>query len=444
LESVFPIFELDSSRGKRRLEGWQTRRDRILSASVLRQAAQIVRNIRRDGDRALLEAMEQFEGVQVRDTSALRLDLASRKSLASEVDPAFEQAFERAWERVFQFHLEQKAALKEVRVTGYGYTAEELRVPLGRVGLYLPGGRASYPSTLLMGVGAARAAGVGEIVVVCPYRTLFHDTNLIWALSYLKVAESWGIGGAHGVAALAWGTESIRRVEFLAGPGNAWVTAAKAIVAGHIGIDGWMGPSEVVIVAAGSVLPEWIGADLLAQAEHDPQAGALLVTWDRRLAMRVGEEIRKQLPALPTREVAAKALSRFGGALLVRDLEDALELVRRLAPEHLQLVGDEAEKAADRFGPAGAIFVGMYTPEVFGDYLAGPNHILPTCGAARFQSPVGVETFLRRFHRLEVRNPEVAAGWGREAEVLARAEGLPAHAHAATLRAASAAKETAQ
>ncbi len=432
---TFPILEVGSRRGQRRLEQWLQRRDRILTPKLLREAGRIVNGVRRRGDSALLEAVERYEGVRVERVSALRLELSGLRTLAADVDPTFRAAFERAWERILRFHQEQRRSLGKVSVHGVGFRTEEERTPLERVALYLPGGRASYPSTLLMGFAAARAAGTREFVVACPHRVLFGDLRLKWALSWLGVSEAWGMGGAHAVAALAWGTETIAPVEFLAGPGNAWVTAAKTLVSGRIGIDGLMGPSEVVIVAAGRVSPQWIAADLLAQAEHDPQAGAMLVTWDRNLAVEVVQELLGQLPGLSTRAVAAEALRRFGVALIVSDLEEAVALVRRLAPEHLQLVGGEVEAAVDRFRPAGAVFVGAGAPEVFGDYLAGPSHILPTCGAARFASPLGTETFLRRSHRLEVWDPIVVQEWGRDAAVLALAEGLPGHARAAAFRA---------
>jgi histidinol dehydrogenase len=241
------------------------------------------------------------------------------------------------------------------------------------------------------------------------------------------------MGGAHAVAALAYGTETIRRVDKIVGPGNAWVTAAKKMVVGDVAIDGINGPSEVVIVADASADPGDVAADLLAQAEHDPLAAAVLITPDAKLAKRVAAEIERQLQDLSTAETVRAALAGFGTALLVEDMEEALELVERIAPEHLQLVGPEAEALADRVVAAGAVFVGGSTPEVFGDYMAGPSHVLPTCGSARFASALGVEDFLRRSHRL--RFSRVAAGHRAAATAtLAEAEGLPGHAAAARRR----------
>lgn len=433
--AVFPIVTWPGRRARARLDRWQRRRERILPPRLLRAAARIVASVRQRGDRALLEAVERFDGVRVERVQDLRFVPPGVKEAAARVEPEFREAFEDAFSRSLAFHLAQREALLPVQVTGPGFSTEERRVPCERVGLYLPGGRASYPSTLLMGVAVTRAAGVRELVVACPLQTLLGDRRLAWALARLEVTEIWGLGGAHAVAALAHGTETISPVDFVFGPGNAWVTAGKALVAGQVGIDGLMGPSEVVIVAAGPVSASWMALDLLAQAEHDPQAGALLVTWDVALARRVRKRVLEALAQERPESPAGEALSRFGGAILVRDLEEARELVERLAPEHLQLVGEPVEAEADRFGPAGAVFVGAWTPEVFGDYLAGPNHILPTCGAARFSSPVGVETFLRRYHRIEVRETALAGKWARAAEVFARGEGLTAHARAASVRA---------
>ncbi|MEO7794955.1 MAG: histidinol dehydrogenase, partial [Thermoanaerobaculia bacterium] len=315
-----------------------------------------------------------------------------------------------------------------------GVTLMEVVQPLVRAGLYVPGGRASYPSTAIMTVVPARVAGVAALAIATPARTYLEQPLLRFTLALLGIEEIWGVGGAHAIAAFAYGTESVRRVDIIAGPGNAWVTAAKREVAGAVAIDGLMGPSEVVIVAGEEADPEWIAADLLAQAEHDPRAAALLVTTSRALATRVAAAVARQLPRLATAETARASLRACGGALVVADLEAAIRLAGELAPEHLQLVGAEVEAAAPRFDMAGAVFVGARTPEVFGDYVAGPSHVLPTCGTARFASGLSVESFRRRSHRVEVRDAATAAGLASAAAALARAEGLPAHAAAADCR----------
>ena len=241
------------------------------------------------------------------------------------------------------------------------------------------------------------------------------------------------MGGAQAIAAFAYGTETIPRVDKIVGPGNAWVTAAKRLVLGDVGIDGLAGPSEVVIVADGSADPAWLAADLLAQAEHDPRAAAVLITTDPKLAKKVAQEVEKQLAELATGDIAREALASFGAALLVADIGEALDAVERIAPEHLQLVGAEAEGLATLVRSAGAVFVGASSPEVFGDYVAGPSHVLPTCGSARFASGLSVADFLRRSHRIRF-TPEAAAHRAAAAAVLADAEGLPGHAAAARRR----------
>jgi histidinol dehydrogenase len=284
-----------------------------------------------------------------------------------------------------------------------------------------------------MTVVPAQVAGVAEIVAVTPPRAWAAHATLRYTLARLGVAEIWGCGGAHAVAALAFGTESVRRVDKIVGPGNAWVTAAKRQVAGEVAIDGLAGPSEVVIVAGETASPELVAADLLAQAEHDPKAAAILLTDSRALARAVGAELERQLPRLATAETARASLASLGGALLVSGLAEALTAVARIAPEHLQLVGEPFESAADAFRNAGAVFVGAATPEVFGDYVAGPSHVLPTCGTARFASALGVEDFVRRSHLIRVA-PAAAPRLAAAARTLAEAEGLPAHARSAALR----------
>jgi histidinol dehydrogenase len=284
-----------------------------------------------------------------------------------------------------------------------------------------------------MTVVPARVAGVEEIVVATPPGSYRSNPALRHTLARLGVTEIWGMGGAHAVAALAYGTETVRRVDKIAGPGNAWVTAAKKLVVGDVAIDGLAGPSEVLIVADASADPGDVAADLLAQAEHDPLAAAVLITTDTRLAKRVSAEVDRQLEDLSTAETVRASLGNFGAALVVEDLEEALDLAERIAPEHLQLVGPEAEALAPRVRSAGAVFIGAATPEVFGDYVAGPSHVLPTCGSARFASSLGVEDFLRRSHTIRFTSG-AASRRAAAAATLADAEGLPAHAAAARRR----------
>jgi histidinol dehydrogenase len=466
--SPLRVVAADSRAGRRRIAELTGRAAAVLDARTLRQAAKIVEQVRAGGDRALLRLARRLDGATARTAADLRLGLepvesvsggsaagksasgggAAGKSAAAaagagagaELPAGFPEALERAIAAVERFHAPQ--ARRGYRMASDdGVELEERMLPLRRVGIYVPGGRASYPSTVVMTVVPARLAGVAEIVVATPPAAFRGSAALRHALARLGVEEVWGVGGAHAVAALAYGTESVRRVDKIVGPGGAWVTAAKRLVAGDVGIDGLAGPTEVVIVAGAGADAALLAADLLAQAEHDPLAAAVLITPDRTLAREVAAAVGPQLAALAKLGVAGAAaaataraaLDRFGAALLVGGWDEALELVERIAPEHLQLVGAGAEALAERVRSAGAVFLGAATPEVFGDYVAGPSHVLPTCGSARFASALGVDDFLRRSHAVRF-SPAAAARWAEAAACLAAAEGLPAHAAAARRR----------
>ncbi len=430
--SPIAILPTDSRAGRRAIERLLGRGETVLDARTLVRAGKIVRDVRKQGDRALLDYARKLDGAEAEAVAGLALSPAADDAADGAGLPAgFVEALERAIAAVERFHAPQ--ARTGYRLEEEGVELEERVTPLARVGLYVPGGRASYPSTVVMTVIPARVAGVGEIAVATPPAAYRANPALRYTLARLGVTEIWGMGGAHAVAAFAYGTETIRRVDKIAGPGNAWVTAAKKLVVGDVGIDGLAGPSEVVIVADPDADAAEVAADLLAQAEHDPQAAAVLITTDAKLAKRVSAEIDRQLADLATADTARASLESFGAALVVTGLEEALDLVERIAPEHLQLVGREAEVLALHVRNAGAIFLGASTPEVFGDYVAGPSHVLPTCGNARFASALGVEDFLRRSHT--VRFSPVAAGHrAAAAAALADVEGLPAHAAAARRR----------
>jgi histidinol dehydrogenase len=422
------IAKADSRAGQKAIERLVRRGESVLDGKTLRRAEKIVQDVRKRGDRALLDYARKLDGA----VGGSVADLALVPAQDGDGMPAgFVEAIERAIAAVERFHQPQ------VR-TGYrleedGTELEGRITPLRRVGLYVPGGRASYPSTVVMTVVPARVAGVEEIVVATPPGSYQSNPALRYTLARLGVTEVWGMGGAHAVAALAYGTETVRRVDKIAGPGNVWVTAAKKLVVGDVAIDGLAGPSEVLIVADASADPGDVAADLLAQAEHDPLAAAVLITTDAKLAKRVSAEVERQLADLSTAETARASLDNFGVALVVAEFAEALDLAERIAPEHLQLVGPEAETLAPRVRSAGAVFIGAATPEVFGDYIAGPSHVLPTCGSARFASSLGVEDFLRRSHTIRF-TPGAASRRAAAAATLADAEGLPAHAAAARRR----------
>jgi histidinol dehydrogenase len=428
--SPIEILKSTSRSGRRAVERLVRRGEEVLDAKTLRKAERIVRDIRQKGDRALLDYARRLDGATAE--SAAGLALAPTMEDPADLPAGFAEALERAIAAVERFHAPQKRSGYKV-VDEEGVELEERVTPLQRVGLYVPGGRAAYPSTVVMTVIPARVAGVGEITVATPPGSYNSNAALRYTLARLGVTEIWGMGGAHAVAAFAYGTETVRRVDKIAGPGNAWVTAAKKLVVGDVAIDGLAGPSEVVIVADPGADPGDLAADLLAQAEHDPLAAAVLITTDGKLAKRVSAEIDRQLEGLSTAGTARASLENFGAALVVEGLEEALDLVERIAPEHLQLVGHEAEVLALHVRNAGAVFIGASTPEVFGDYVAGPSHVLPTCGSARFASSLGVEDFLRRSHSIRF-TPVAASRRAAAAAALADVEGLPAHAAAARRR----------
>jgi histidinol dehydrogenase len=427
--SVLTVIEAGSRAGRRAVEKLVRRGEGVLDEKTMRKASAIVAKVRRKGDRALLDFARKLDGAEASSVSDLRL----KAPVESETLPGgFAEALERAIAAVERFHAPQ------VR-TGYrlddedGVVLDERIQPLRRVGVYVPGGRAAYPSTVVMTVIPAKLAGVREIAVATPPGSYRTNAALRHTLERLGVTEVWGMGGAHAVAAFAYGTETVPRVDKIVGPGSAWVTAAKKLVAGDVAIDGLAGPSEVVIVADADADPALLAADLLAQAEHDPLAAAVLIVTDRKLGKLVAREVDQQLRPLSTSATARASLARFGAALVVGSLDEAVELVERIAPEHLQLVGQRSETIAGRISSAGAIFLGASTPEVFGDYIAGPSHVLPTCGSARFASSLGVEDFLRRSHVIRF-TPAAAARRAAAAAVLADAEGLPAHAASARRR----------
>lgn len=425
---------LGTAAGERALSRLERRGGSVLDRKLVAEAARIVARVRREGDAALVELVARLDGVTVARGADLRLSATDPEADRAALPAGFEAGLERAIAAVERYH--RGRAPLGFSLAHEGVEIEQVVRPLARVGLYVPGGRAIYPSTVVMTALPARLAGVPSIAVATPPAAYHGSAALRFTLARLGIDEVWGMGGAHAVAAFAYGTESVPRVDKILGPGNAWVAAAKQRVQGDVAIDGLAGPSEVVIAADSSdprVDPGSVAADLLAQAEHDPRAAAVLVTFDRRFAQAVREELERQLPALSTEGTARASLARFGVALIASTDDQAVFAIERIAPEHLQLVGRRAESLAPRIGNAGAVFLGPATPEVFGDYVAGPSHVLPTCGSARFASGLDVEDFVRRFHRVRFSEEAAREGAGAAA-ALAQAEGLPAHAAAALRR----------
>jgi histidinol dehydrogenase len=405
-----------------------------IPAGVTAAVDEIVAAVRERGDTAVLDCAARFDGTQAVTVADLAIDDAELEAAARALDQPTRQALAYAAERIERYHA---ACLpKSWRMTDEhgSVLGQEVR-PLDRVGVYIPGGRAAYPSTVLMTVVPARVAGVREIVLVTPPgRDGRVDPGVLAAARVAGVTEAWRIGGAQAVAALAYGTATIRRVDKIVGPGNIYVALAKTRVFGEVGIDMLAGPSEVVVIADGAADASWIAADLLAQAEHDPMARALLITDAAPLAARVGAELARQLPALPRRAIAAEALRAHGALVVVDSLDAAVDLANRLAPEHLELMVAVPAALLPRVRHAGAVFLGAHTPEVVGDYVAGPNHVLPTAGTARFASPLGTEDFVKRTSVIEYSPSGLAAAQAHLA-TLARIEGLTAHGEAARVRA---------
>ncbi len=424
------IARLRSASGARLLLRLRQRGRRVIDRRVDSDAAKVVREVRMGGDVALLEWVKRLDGAAPESADGLRVDPVM-EAQSEELPPGFAAAVDHAIAKVEAFHRPQ--VVPGYRLEESGVELVERRQPLRRVGIYVPGGRAAYPSTVVMTAVPARLAGVEEIVVATPPRAWRESAALRHTLVRLGIRELWSVGGAPAIAALAYGTETLRPVDKIVGPGNSWVTAAKRRVANDVAVDGTAGPSEVVIFASEAAPVEIIAGDLLAQAEHDPRATAILITTSLPLARSVAAEIDAQLGDLPTASTARAALGALGAAFVVADAEEALAVIESLAPEHLQLVGKDAEALSDRVRNAGAIFVGAATGEVFGDYVAGPSHVLPTCGSARFASGLGVEDFVRRSHVVRM-TPDAAKACAEIAAIMADVEGLPAHARAARRR----------
>jgi histidinol dehydrogenase len=346
---------------------------------------------------------------------------------AGAVAPALRDALTLAAQRIRAFHERQHEP--DVDLTLGGVRLELRVTPLARVGLYVPGGTARYPSSVLMTAIPAKVAGVPEVVMVTPGAS---DEALL-AAQIAGVDRVFELGGAQAIAALAFGTETVPRVDKIVGPGNAWVASAKRQVYGEVDIDSIAGPSEILIIADGDADPAWVAADLIAQAEHDTEARAVLVTTSAALAGAVDAELARQLASLPRRAIAERALAEHGAAVIVESLAAAIELANRFAPEHLELQCAEPRRVAAACTTAGAIFVGRYSSEAAGDYLAGGNHVLPTGGAARYASPLGVHDFRKRTQLIEYDAAAAAAHAGAIA-ALAACEGLDGHGRSALLR----------
>jgi histidinol dehydrogenase len=404
-------------------------------AAIEQRVADILLDVQQRGDAAVLEYTARFDGLQAASMAELELTQAELKAAFEAIPAAQRDALQAAARRVRSYHEAQKKANGE----SWSYRDEDGTLlgqkvtPLDRVGIYVPGGKAAYPSSVLMNAIPAHVAGVAEIIMVVP--TPKGEKNaLVLAAAYVAgVTRAFTVGGAQAVAALAYGTATIPAVDKITGPGNAYVAAAKRRVFGTVGIDMIAGPSEILVLADGSTPADWVAMDLFSQAEHDELAQSILLCPDAAYIDEVLAAMNRLLPQMPRADIIAKSLSGRGALILTRSMEEACEISNRIAPEHLEVSSREPHRWEPLLRHAGAIFLGAYTSESLGDYCAGPNHVLPTSGTARFSSPLGVYDFQKRSSLIEV-SEAGAQVLGKIAAELAYGEGLQAHARAAEMR----------
>lgn len=402
-------------------------------AEVLDAVQEILMTVRSGGDRALLTYTHRFDGWQAPTAAALQIAPADLAAARERISRELRDALEAAAARLRDYAAHQRLASWRYTDALGNVLGQEVR-PLDRVGVYVPGGKAAYPSSVLMNVIPAQVAGVPEIILCVPTPDGQRNDLVMAAAAITGVDRVFAVGGAQAVGALAYGTETVPRVDKIVGPGNRYVATAKRLVFGQVGIDMVAGPSEILIICDGQTDPDWIVLDLFSQAEHDEDAQAVLVSPDGAFLECVAERIAALLPDQPRREIIARALARRGALIETRDLAEAAEIANRLAPEHLELSVVDPEALLLLIRHAGAIFLGRHTPEAIGDYCAGPNHVLPTAGTARFFSPLGVYDFQKRSSLIQC-SPAGGAALGQLAALLARGEGLEAHAQSAAARA---------
>lgn len=406
--------------------------DTAIDAGIEARANAIVDDVRARGDAALLEYTNRYDRMAAPSVAALEIPADEMRAALESLPTARRAALEAAARRIQAFHEHQRAqswTLREDDGTELGQRV----TPLDSVGLYVPGGKAAYPSSVLMNALPAHVAGVERIEMVVPTPDGVRNPLVLAAASLAGVSRAWAIGGAQAVAALAFGTQTLTAVDKIVGPGNAYVAAAKRRVFGAVGIDMIAGPSEILVICDGATDPDWIAMDLFSQAEHDELAQAILLTPDADFIARVQDSIARLLPTMPRREIIEASLTGRGALILTRDLEEACAVAERIAPEHLEISTEDPERWAARIRHAGAIFLGRHTSESLGDYCAGPNHVLPTSRTARFSSPLGVYDFQKRTSLIRV-SAEGARSLGQIAAELADGEFLPAHAAAARYR----------
>jgi len=434
---AIPILRLDSTQSD-----FDARLSRILAfeaqedAAIDRTAADIIADVRKRGDAAVLEYTNRFDRRSETALASLEIPVAQCQAALDSLPEARRRALQTAADRIRAYHAHQYEACGGA---GYAYTDEhgsllgQKVTPLDRVGIYVPGGKAAYPSSVLMNAIPAQVAGVPEIIMVVPMPDGVRNELVLAAAGLAGVQRIFSIGGAQAVAALAYGTESIPAVDKIVGPGNAFVAAAKRRVFGQVGIDMIAGPSEILVLCDGTTDPDWIAMDLFSQAEHDELAQSILICPDAAYLDRVEASVARLLPQMKRREIIHASLSGRGAFIKARDMEEACAIANRIAPEHLEVSTENPEHWLKLLRHAGAIFLGHFTSEALGDYCAGPNHVLPTSRTARFSSPLGVYDFQKRSSILRV-SEEGAQILGKTAVELAEGEGLEAHARSAAYR----------
>ncbi len=392
----------------------------------------IIAEVRARGDAALLEYTNRFDRVGARTMADLEIGRAELERALASLPAGQVDALREAADRVRRFHERQLSASWDY-VEGDGTRLGQRVTPLDRAGLYVPGGKAAYPSSVLMNAVPAKVAGVGELLMVCPTPGGERNLLVLAAAALAGVDRVIALGGAQAIAALAFGTESIPKVDKIVGPGNAYVASAKRQVFGAVGIDMIAGPSEILIICDGATPSDWVAMDLFSQAEHGEDSRAILLSPDAGYLAQVQASILRLMPAMERRGIIAAALAGHGALIHTRDLDEACEISNRIAPEHLELSVENPEALLPKLRHAGAIFLGRHTSEALGDYCAGPNHVLPTAGTARFSSPLGVYDFQKRTSIIGASRAG-AASLGRIASLLAMGEGLQAHARSAEYR----------
>ena len=424
----FSSIDKDFDNKLQKLLNWQ----KTENSKIDHQVGEILTNIRQKGDIALVEYTNQFDNRNVSTIRDLIVSFDQMSQALQNISEPERSALNVSAERIIEYHEHQK-------IDSWSYCDEDGTMlgqqvtPIERIGIYVPGGKANYPSSVLMNALPAKVAGVNKIIMTAPAPDGQLNPMVLAAAAIAGVDEIYTVGGAQAIGALAYGTDTIKKVDKIVGPGNIFVATAKRMVFGQVGLDMVAGPSEVLIVCDGKTNPDWIAMDLFSQAEHDENAQAILVSNDYKLLDQVKMSIEKLLPSLERADIIRSSLKRRGAFILVQDLNEAVELVNYIAPEHLELSVDDPEDMLPRIRNAGAIFMGRFTSESVGDYCAGPSHVLPTSSTARFSSPLGVYDFQKR-SSIVMCNENSASKLGKTASVIARGESLTAHARSAEYR----------